>query len=91
MTPPPLNFDIDEHLNRFIPASRLHLLPEPLSWFLGYRTKPRKPVGNVIVWWWAFIGAFAGLLVVEAVYMLPGLKKEGAPIIIASLVSLTLY
>jgi hypothetical protein len=86
MSPPPLDFDIDTHLNRFVPASRLNLLPTPISWFLGYRTHNRAPVGSVVVWWWAFIGAFVGLLVVEAVYMAPGLQREGQSVVIASLV-----
>lgn len=84
--PPPLDFDIDTHLNPYIPPSRLDVLPTWLSWFLGYRTHNRKPVGSVVVWWWAFIGAFVGLLVVEAVYMLPALRSEGKSVVIASLV-----
>jgi len=33
------------------------------------------------------VGAFAGLLVVEAVFQTPGLKAEGSPMVIASFVS----
>jgi len=82
----PLDFDIDHYLNRFVPRNRLYLLPKPISWFLGYRDQPRKPVGAVLVCFWAFFGAFSGLLVVEAVYMTEALKKDGSPIVIASLV-----
>ena len=42
----------------------------------------------MLVWWWAFVGAFSGLLVVEAVFQTKGLKAEGAPTVIASFVSL---
>jgi hypothetical protein len=80
------DFDIDVYINPFIPSPRLDLLPKALSWFLGYRSRPQPRIGNVLVWFWAFIGAFTGILVVEAVFMSPWLKSEGAPIIIGSLV-----
>ncbi|CZS91295.1 related to HPP family protein [Rhynchosporium agropyri] len=80
-----LNFDVDRYLNRIVPRSRLYLLPKPASWFLGHREAPRKPIGNVAVWFWSFIGAFAGILVIEAVFMSKVLQSDGAPIIIASL------
>jgi hypothetical protein len=80
------DFDIDVYLNPLIPRPRLDLLPTPISWFLGYRVEPPQPIRSVLVWFWAFIGAFVGILVVEAVYMIPALKSEGTPIIISSLV-----
>jgi hypothetical protein len=83
-----LEFDVDHYLNRLIPRNRLHLLPKPISWFLGYRSSPGPRIGNVLVWWWAFIGAFTGLLVVEAVFQTEQLQSEGTPIVIASLVRL---
>ena len=85
-----LTFDIDHYLNRLVPSSRLHLLPKPVSRFLGYRHDPAPPIGNVMVWWWAFIGAFSGLLVVEAVFRSARLQAEGVPLVIASLVRPTL-
>lgn len=81
-----LNFDIDRYLNRAVPPSKLHLLPTPISRFLGYRHGPPQQIGNVPVWFWAFIGAFSGLLIVEAVFQTARLKGEGVPIVIASLV-----
>lgn len=83
----PLNFDIDHYINPLIPYNRLHLLPKPITWFLGYRENNRKAIGSLVVVWWSFIGAFIGMLVVEAVYMTHGLQSDGAPIVIASLVS----
>jgi hypothetical protein len=82
----PLDFDIDHYLNPYIPYNKLHLLPKPISWFLGYRKNNRKAIGSLVVVWWSFIGAFVGMLVVEAVYMTHGLQSDGAPIVIASLV-----
>jgi hypothetical protein len=63
-----LDFDIDDHLNRFIPARFLHRLPRWLSWGLGYRTEVPKRVPTVFVWFWTFIGAFCGVSVVQAVF-----------------------
>ncbi|KAL2065039.1 hypothetical protein VTL71DRAFT_4179 [Oculimacula yallundae] len=79
------SFDVDRYLNRLVPRSRLYLLPKPVSWFLGHREEPRTPIGNVAIWFWSFIGAFAGILVIEAVFMTKMLQNDGAPIIIASL------
>ncbi|PMD40081.1 HPP family protein-like protein [Hyaloscypha variabilis F] len=85
MREPAFDFDVDHYINRFVLRSRLHLLPTPISWLLGYRAKPMRRIGSVLVWLWAFIGAFAGLLVVEAVFQTDGIKDHGAPTVIASL------
>ncbi|KAH8676685.1 HPP family protein-like protein [Tricladium varicosporioides] len=79
------NFDVDRYINPFIPRPRVHLLPKPVSWLLGHRAKPPRPIGNVVVWFWSFIGAFCGLLAVEAVFRTAALKNYGTPVIIASL------
>jgi hypothetical protein len=82
----PLDFDVDSYINRFVPRPRLYLLPKPISWFLGYRSEPTRPIGDVLTWVWACIGAFCGLLVVEAVFHTSGIKDLGTPVVIASLV-----
>lgn len=79
------NFDVDRYINPIVPRSRLYLLPKPISWFLGHREKPPKQIGNVVTWFWAFIGAFCGILVIEAVFQTDMLQSDGAPIIIGSL------
>jgi hypothetical protein len=84
-----LDVDIDQYISRIIPRNRLYLLPKPISWFLGYRSEAPPRIGSVLVAWWAFIGAFAGLLVLEAVFMTDALKSNGAPIVIASFVCLS--
>ncbi|KAM3065969.1 hypothetical protein ACMFMG_009808 [Clarireedia jacksonii] len=79
-----LDFNIDDYLNRFIPASRLHILPQYVSWFFGYRREPRAPVGNLVIWFWGFIGAFCGISIVEGVYSTSFFKEHGTPLVIAS-------
>lgn len=81
------NFDVDHYLNRFVPPNRLDVLPPSIARFLGHRRQDQeKPVGNVLVWFWACLGAFCGILVVEAVYSAPLLRGNGAPVVIGSLV-----
>ncbi|PQE10097.1 HPP family protein [Rutstroemia sp. NJR-2017a BVV2] len=79
-----LDFNIDDYLNRFIPASRLHILPQYVSWFLGYRREQRAPVGTLVIWFWAFVGAFCGIAIVEGVYSTHFFKEHGTPLVIAS-------
>ncbi|KAI9710817.1 MAG: hypothetical protein M1812_007365 [Candelaria pacifica] len=74
-----VNFDIDKYLNRFIPRPRLYLLPRPVSWFLGYRDKPRKEIGNVLVWGWSFLGAFCGVALIEGVVKSSSLLQSYHP------------
>ncbi len=81
------DFHIDKYINRFIPRPRLDVLPIPISWFLGYRAKPKVRIGSSFVWVWAFIGAFLGLLVIEAVFQTEVFKSKGTPVVIASFVS----
>jgi len=81
-----LDFDIDRLLNHIIPRPRLNRLPKSISWILGYHSTPPPRIGDVAVWWWAFIGAFCGILSVEAVFRSERLQAQGAPIVIASFV-----
>jgi hypothetical protein len=76
------DFDIDSHLNKLVPAPRLHILPKPISRLLGYRTSPQPPIGQPLIWLWAFIGAFTGLSLVAALFHV--LPVPNTPIILAS-------
>ena len=78
------NLDIDRYLNCYVPRNRLDRLPSPISRFLGHG--PRKPIGNVLVAWWAFVGAFVGVIMIEAALMIPSIHEHGVPIVIASFV-----
>jgi hypothetical protein len=86
MASPVFDFDVDHYINHFVPRSRIYLLPKPISWFLGYRAERSRPIGSVLVWWWAFFGAFCSILVIEAVFQTERLKMEKTPLVIASLV-----
>lgn len=83
------HFDIDAYLNPYLPAPPWRWLPRPVSHFLGYREdQPPKAVGNLLISFWALIGAFCGVLVVAEVSLhVPSFQAHHAPIIIASFVS----
>lgn len=81
------DIDIDRWLNHYIPRNQLSKLPRPVSRFLGYRDKPHYEVGNVLVAWWACVGAFVGVVIIEAVLMIPAINNLGVPVVIASFVS----
>ncbi|CAG8951294.1 hypothetical protein HYFRA_00008044 [Hymenoscyphus fraxineus] len=81
---PSFHFDVDEYVNRIIPRSRLYILPKSISRFLGYRAEPQQQVGSIFIWFWAFIGAFLGILIIETVFRADFLASHGAPVIVAS-------
>lgn len=78
------DLDIDHWLNSCVPRNRLEGLPAPVSRFLGLGS--RQHVGNILVAWWALFGAFAGIVLIEAMLMIPEIQDHGAPIVIASFV-----
>ena len=80
------NVDVDRWLNKFIPRNRLSKLPAPVAHFLGHRNGPYKELGNVLIAWWAFIGAFTGVIIIKAVLMIPEIHNRGVPVVIASFV-----
>lgn len=81
-----LNFNIDDYINPFLPYSRISRLPQPLSRLMGYRKTQRGDVPNLVRWFWAFVGAFAGILLVSGLSKYaPGLKQYNPPVIVASL------
>jgi len=77
-------FDIDHYLNRIIPPSPLPNLPYPIAHWFGYRKIPPKDVGNIIAAFFAFVGAFAGLLTVAGLFDYTGIRHLGGPVLIAS-------
>jgi hypothetical protein len=58
------DFDIDRWLGPPVPSPPWKWLPGLISHILGYRTKPQRPIGNLIITAWAFLGIFAGLTVI---------------------------
>lgn len=82
------NFDIDRYLNRFIPEPRWDLVPYPIAHFGGYRGHRSVPgLGNIGMTFWAFIGIFSAILLVElASRSIPAVETSGM-LIVASFVS----
>lgn len=84
------HFSIDKYLNPIIPRNRVDRLPRPIAHFLGHRDKPGKPLGNIIVAAWSFIGGFAGTAALGGFFMSGFIQNRGGPVIIGSYVSLLL-
>ena len=83
------HIDVDKYINPHTPRNPIRLLPRPLAHFLGHRDRPRREVGNIIVAAWALLGAFAGIAIVAASFMIPEIKSHAPPVVIASFVRLT--
>jgi hypothetical protein len=85
------NFDIDRFLNPFVPPPPWQQIPYPIAHFLGHRKSENKKIGNLVVTFWAFIGIFCAILIIEAASKaVHAFQDHGAPIIIASFVRTTL-
>lgn len=81
-----LHFNIDDHINPYLPHVPISRLPRPVSRFLGYRETPDAEVPSLLIWCWAFMGAFIGLITVQSLNLYaPGLQKWNPPVIVASL------
>jgi len=81
-----LNFAIDDYINPWLPVVNWSRLPKPVSHILGRRDPPQPDVPNLLVWTWALIGAFLGILTVGAITKYSGtLQQYNPPVIIASL------
>lgn len=63
------NFNIDRFLNPFVPPPPWKYIPYPVSYWFGYRkTKPQE-TGNLMPIFWAFLGVFGAIAMIEAVSM----------------------
>lgn len=82
------NFDIDYYIQPVIPPPPWQHVPYPISWFLGYRKQAPAATGNLMPTFWAFLGVFSAIVVLEAVVTrVPLFESHGAPIIVGSFVS----
>ncbi|PTB66837.1 hypothetical protein BBK36DRAFT_1198608 [Trichoderma citrinoviride] len=61
------NFNIDRFLNPFIPPPPWNHIPYPVAYWFGYRKTKPQGTGNLMQIFWAFIGVFAAILMIEAV------------------------
>jgi hypothetical protein len=93
LLPSEWHFDIDRYLNPILPSSLIPRLPYPVSHVLGHRTTtPPRPLGNIIVIFWAFIGVFCSITLIEVVGLhVPPFRERGAPSIVGSFVSVNIF
>ena len=81
-----LDFDIDRHLNPYVPHNRLYILPKAASRWLGYRTSPQKEPWQAAQWPITFLATIAGLCLVGGIgNYAPGITAWHPPVMIASL------
>ncbi|KAI1207252.1 HPP family-domain-containing protein [Annulohypoxylon truncatum] len=85
LRPSQWNFEIDDYLNPWLPAAPWKHVPYPIAHFLGHRPGPQRPLGNIAMIFWALIGVFCSLIIIEfAGRAIPSFEAHGAPIIIGS-------
>ncbi|XWX02350.1 hypothetical protein V2A60_010387 [Cordyceps javanica] len=79
------NFDVDRYLNPLIPSPPWNYLPYPVAHFLGHRrTKPAN-TGNLMPTFWAFVGIFCAIIIVQvASTHIPAFESHHAPAIVGS-------
>ncbi|KAJ6445073.1 HPP family protein [Purpureocillium lavendulum] len=79
------NFDIDRYLNPLVPAPPWRYLPYPVAHWFGYRKAKQRESGNLMPIFWAFIGIFCAILIIEAVSRhVPSFESKGVPMIVGS-------
>ncbi|KAF5660140.1 HPP family protein [Fusarium heterosporum] len=79
------NFDIDQFINPFVPSPPWQHIPYPVAYIFGYRRDKPRSLGTFVPVFWAFIGIFIALSVIElASERIPSFVERGAPIIVAS-------
>ncbi|KAK1249399.1 hypothetical protein MKX07_002915 [Trichoderma sp. CBMAI-0711] len=61
------NFNIDRFLNPFIPPPPWNHIPYPIAYWFGYRKTKPQSTGNLMPVFWAFIGVFGAIAMIEAV------------------------
>ncbi|KAK6833854.1 Transmembrane protein [Apiospora arundinis] len=84
-SPSQWDFDIDAYLNPYLPSPPWKRLPRFLTHFVGYRSRPQQPIGNLPMIAWAFVGVFAALSIIEVVGRhVESFGAKGAPLIIGS-------
>ncbi|KAI0164448.1 HPP family protein [Hypoxylon sp. FL1284] len=85
LNPSKWHFDIDKYLNPWIPPAPWKHIPYPIAHFLGHRQNHPRPLGNIAVIFWAFIGILSSLIIIEVVgRAIPSFEDHGTPMIIGS-------
>lgn len=81
-----LDFDVDRYVNPYVPHNRLHIFPQFISRWLGYRTTPQKEPWQVVQWPITFLATVGGLCLVGGIHNYsPGIHDWNPPVLIASL------
>lgn len=84
-SPSSWKFDIDQHLNPFIPPPPWRHIPYPIAYLLGHRKRKPRDIGTVVPIFWAFIGILIGISVIQLVSeRIPEFKARNAPVIVGS-------
>lgn len=82
------NIDVDRFINPYILPSPARHLPIWLGRFVGYRREPSRPLGNVIVSVWSFIGTVTALSLIYIVNgKLAPFENQETPLILSSFVN----
>ncbi|KAI1773493.1 HPP family-domain-containing protein [Hypoxylon cercidicola] len=85
LNPSQWHFEIDDYLSPWIPPAPWKYLPYPIAHFLGYRPNRPRPLGNIAVTFWAFVGILCSLTIIEVVnHSIPSFEQHGTPMIIGS-------
>lgn len=81
------DFDIDKFINPVLPPPPWRHLPYPVARWFGYRKDKPAPVGNLVAAFWAFLGVFCAITIIEVVSTrIPSFIINHSPLIIGSLV-----
>lgn len=82
------NFDIDRYLNPLVPSPPWQHIPYPVARFFGYRKTKATPTGNLVFAFWAFIGIFCAITIIQVVSKnIPAFQDRAVPLIVGSFVS----
>ncbi|OAA77074.1 HPP family protein [Akanthomyces lecanii RCEF 1005] len=79
------NFDIDRFLNPIVPSPPWNHIPYPVAYFLGYRKTKPVNTGNLMPTFWAFIGIFCAITIIQVVSKhVPAFESHHVPAIVGS-------
>ncbi|OAQ96757.1 hypothetical protein LLEC1_01427 [Akanthomyces lecanii] len=82
------NFDIDRFLNPIVPSPPWSHMPYPVAYFLGHRKNKPANTGNLMPTFWAFIGIFCAITIIQVVSKhVPAFESHHVPAIVGSFVS----
>ncbi|RFU80517.1 hpp family [Trichoderma arundinaceum] len=79
------NFNIDRFLNPFVPPPPWNHIPYPIAHWFGFRKTKPKDTGNLMPIFWAFIGVFGAIAMIEAVgHHVASFPPHHVPVIVGS-------